>query len=141
MAVLLVQGFFRWPHPMPRLLVLAGVVLALAGIAIVIWARASLGGAFTMFPQPKERDAPVASGAYRFARHPMYGGLLLLLGGISLARSLPALVLTVGLAVLWWGKSIEEERRLVEMFPGYGAYRARVPGRFFPLPWPRGDAP
>jgi protein-S-isoprenylcysteine O-methyltransferase Ste14 len=125
---------------MPTAVVVAGVAIAAAGLALVIWARISLGGAFTMFPQPKQRDAPVSSGAYRFARHPMYGGLLLLLGGVSLARSVPALVLTVALAVLWWRKSIEEERRLMQMFPGYEEYRRRVPGRFFPLPWPRGDA-
>ncbi|HEU5212085.1 MAG TPA: isoprenylcysteine carboxylmethyltransferase family protein [Gaiellaceae bacterium] len=126
---------------MPTAVVVTGVAIAAVGLALVIWARVSLGGAFTMFPQPKQRDEPVSSGAYRFARHPMYGGLLLLLGGISLARSVPALIVTVALAVLWWRKSIEEERRLVQMFPAYEEYRRRVPGRFFPLSWPRGHAP
>jgi protein-S-isoprenylcysteine O-methyltransferase Ste14 len=125
---------------MPRPVLVAGIVVALAGLALVIWARVSLGGAFTMFPQPKQRDAPVSSGAYRFARHPMYGGILVLLTGLALARSLPALVLVVALALLWWRKSLEEERRLDAAFPGYREYRARTPHRFFPLPWPHGDA-
>ena len=71
----------------------------------------------------------------------MYGGLLLLLAGVALARSLPALVVVGALAVLWWRKSVEEERRLVHTFPGYDDYRRRTPHRFLPLSWPRGHAP
>ena len=123
---------------MPTVLVVAGIALALAGLAIVAWARVSLGGAFTMFPEPKHREAPVSSGPYRYARHPMYGGLLLLLAGVALARSLPTLLVVAALAVLWWRKSVEEERRLVRTFPGYDAYRRRTPHRFLPLSWPRG---
>ena len=139
--IIAVQSLVRWPHPMPTVLVVAGLALALAGLAIVVWARAALGGAFTMFPEPKRRESPVSSGPYRYARHPMYGGLLLLLVGVALARSLPALVVVAALAVLWWRKSVEEERRLVHTFPGYDDYRRRTPHRFLPLSWPRGHAP
>ena len=142
LIVLLVaaQVAFRWPHPMPTVLVIAGIVLVVAGLAIVTWARVSLGRAFTMFPEPKRRAAPVSSGAYRFARHPMYGGLLVLFAGVSLARSLPALVVVAALTALWWRKSVEEERRLARTFPGYEDYRRRTPHRFLPLSWPRGHA-
>jgi protein-S-isoprenylcysteine O-methyltransferase Ste14 len=139
--IIAVQALVRWPHPMPTALVVAGIALALAGLAIVFWARVALGGAFTMFPEPKQRDSPVSSGPYRYARHPMYGGLLLLLAGVGLARSLPALVVVAALAVLWWRKSVEEERRLVRTFPGYDEYRRRTRHRFLPLSWPRGHAP
>ena len=139
--IIAVQSLVPWPHPMPTVLVVAGLALALAGLAIVVWARAALGGAFTMFPEPKRRESPVSSGPYRYARHPMYGGLLLLLVGVALARSLPALVVVAALAVLWWRKSVEEERRLVHTFPGYDDYRRRTPRRFLPLSWPRGHAP
>ena len=133
LLVLVAVSRVRWPDPMPHVLVVAGVVIALAGLAFVIWARISLGGAFTMFPQPRQRDAPVSSGAYRFARHPIYGGLLLVMGGLALSRSLPSLVLVAALGVLWWRKSLEEERRLVAMFPDYPAYRQRVRRRFLPF--------
>lgn len=136
-----VVGLFLWPHPMPTVLVVAGIALVLAGLTIVAWARIALGGAFTMFPEPKRRESPVSSGPYRYARHPMYGGLLLLLAGVALARSLPALALVAALALLWWRKSVEEERRLVRTFPGYDDYRRRTPRRFLPLSWPRGHAP
>jgi protein-S-isoprenylcysteine O-methyltransferase Ste14 len=86
-----------------------------------------------MFPEPKRRDGVVSSGPYGYARHPMYGGLLLLFGGISLARSIPALVLTAALGVLWWRKSVVEERRLIAAYPDYPAYRQRVRRRFVPF--------
>jgi protein-S-isoprenylcysteine O-methyltransferase Ste14 len=139
--VVAAQIAFRWPHPMPTVLVLAGIVLVLAGLAIVVWARVALAGAFTMFPEPRRRDAPVSSGPYRYARHPMYGGLLVFFVGVSLARSLPALAAVAALAVLWWAKSAEEERRLVRTFPGYADYRRRTRHRFLPLSWPHGHAP
>jgi|tagenome__1003787_1003787.scaffolds.fasta_scaffold20931426_3 protein-S-isoprenylcysteine O-methyltransferase Ste14 len=132
-AIVVTLALFPWPHPLPTAIVVAGLALAALGLALVLWARVTLGGAFTMFPEPKRRDALVSSGPYGYARHPMYGGLLLLLGGVSLARSIPALVLTAALAVLWWRKSVVEERRLTAAYPDYPAYRQRVRRRFVPF--------
>ena len=53
--------------------------------------------------------------------------------GVSLALGLAGLIGTAVLAVLWWRKSLVEERNLTARFPGYPEYRARVPRRF--LPW------
>ncbi|MGZ4353807.1 MAG: methyltransferase family protein [Gaiellaceae bacterium] len=142
MALVVVTWFrpLRWPHQMPWPLVAAGIVTALAGVALLVWSRAALGSAFTAFPEPKPGAAAVASGPYRYARHPMYGGLLMVFAGVSISRSVPGLVLTAALAVLWWRKSLEEERRLTRAYPGYADYRRRTPRRFIPLSWPRGDA-
>jgi protein-S-isoprenylcysteine O-methyltransferase Ste14 len=131
----IVAAWFVPPRPPSQLLVV-GAALWLAGVALGGWAKRSLGSAFTVFPEP--RGPLVTAGAYRHARHPMYGAGLLVLAGISLAVSYVALVLTGVLAFLWWRKSVVEERRLG---PEYVEYRRRVPHRFFPLPWPRGDAP
>jgi len=70
---------------------------------------------------------------YRYARHPIYGGGLLLFVGIGLISSWPALAATALLAFIWIRKSREEERRLEQRFPDYAAYKDRVRGRF--LPW------
>jgi protein-S-isoprenylcysteine O-methyltransferase Ste14 len=121
-----------WPEPVRAPLRFAGLALAAIGLALVFWAHASLGRAFTPFPRPPEGAERTERGPYRFARHPLYGGGLLFFGGVSLARSIPALGLTLGLALLWRAKSIAEERFLVGRFPEYEAYRSRTPRRFLP---------
>jgi protein-S-isoprenylcysteine O-methyltransferase Ste14 len=122
-----------WPEAVRRPLLILGVAMVLAGAALMTWARRALGAAFTAFPQPRAGASLVTGGPYHLARHPMYGGALLLLAGISLARSWPSLVLTAVLAVLWWRKSVVEEQRLAETYDGYAAYRSATPHRFLPL--------
>jgi protein-S-isoprenylcysteine O-methyltransferase Ste14 len=124
-----------WVLP-PRLdafaLELAGIVLAALGAALAVWASRALGSALTPFPQPRAGAQLVERGPYRLARHPIYGAGLLFFGGVSLARSIPGLVLTVGLGLLWWRKSLAEEQRLERVYPGYPAYRERTRRRFLP---------
>jgi protein-S-isoprenylcysteine O-methyltransferase Ste14 len=102
------------------------------GVALVLWAHRSLGRAFSPFPRPPRDAERVEAGPYRFARHPMYGGGILVFAGLSLAFSITALALTAALAVLWRGKSAVEERMLVARFPEYDAYRRRTLRRFLP---------
>jgi protein-S-isoprenylcysteine O-methyltransferase Ste14 len=137
MAAIVVTWFGRGRPGLPFALI--GIAPALAGLLLVAAARSALGASFTVFPKP--RGPLVAGGPYRFARHPIYGGGLLFFGGVSLGLSWIGLGLTVVLAVLWWRKSLVEERNLEAIDPGYADYRRRTPHRFFPLPWPRGHAP
>jgi protein-S-isoprenylcysteine O-methyltransferase Ste14 len=123
----------RWPDDVSLPLAVAGAAVAVVGAALVVWARRTLGRAFTAFPEPRPGASVVTNGPYRFARHPMYGGALLLLGGLSLTHSVGSLVGTGALGVLWWRKSVEEERRLAEAHPDYDAYRRRTPRRFVPF--------
>jgi protein-S-isoprenylcysteine O-methyltransferase Ste14 len=123
----------EWPEAVRSPLRIVGVALAGLGIGLALWAHRALGRAFTAFPRPPG-DAPRAeSGPYLYARHPMYGGGILVFTGLSLALSVPSLLPTVALAALWRAKSGVEERLLAERFPGYEAYRSRTPRRF--LPW------
>jgi protein-S-isoprenylcysteine O-methyltransferase Ste14 len=110
-----------------------GIVLALLGLLLSGWAYRTLGRSFTPFPVPRPDGELVESGPFRFARHPIYGGGLLLFTGISLSLGLLGLVGTAALAVVWWRKSDYEEGVLEARFPAYAAYRARVRRRF--LPW------
>ena len=121
-----------WPDAVRGPLRILGLVLAAAGAALLVWASQALGNALTPFPQPRQGAALVERGPYRLARHPIYGAGLLFFAGVSLARSVPALVLTVLLAVLWWRKSLAEEQRLEAVYPDYPAYRERTPRRFLP---------
>ena len=110
-----------------------GIVVALAGALLFGWAYRAMGRSFTPFPRPSASAELVVSGPFRLVRHPVYGGLLLLAAGVSLAIGLAGLIGTALLAVLWWRKSQLEERLLVERYPGYASYRARVRRRFLPF--------
>lgn len=122
----------RWPHGVGPAFRIAGGVLVGVGLVFAVWAYRALGASFTAYPSPPAGARRVDAGPYRLVRHPMYGGVLLFLVGISLAYSVAALVLTGALAVLWRVKSAAEERWLVGRFPDYEDYRRRTPRRFFP---------
>jgi len=116
----------RWPEGADRSLDVLGVCLALAGAALAGWAVRALGESLTTLPAPRAGAALVQSGPYRWVRHPIYCGGLLLFGGLSLVFSVPALLLTGALALLWQRKASLEERLLVERYPNYASYRRRT---------------
>lgn len=110
----------------------AGVVLMVAGVAIVVWAARALGRWLTPFPRPLPEAAVVDTGPYGYVRHPIYAGALVLLVGVALLTSLAALVVTAALALLWVGKATVEEEHLTALVPGYPAYCERVRWRIVP---------
>ena len=102
------------------LLILTGAYLALAGAK-------ALGSALTMTPEPVEGAPLVDTGVYSRARHPIYGGVSLMMIGISLLlASAAGAGLSLALLVFFWAKSGYEERRLRIAHPGYSAYASRV---------------
>jgi protein-S-isoprenylcysteine O-methyltransferase Ste14 len=111
---------------------IVGGALAGLGLALAVWATRALGKSLTPYPTPRARGVLVTSGPFAHARHPVYGGGFLFFVGTSLIFSVPALVVTGLLGVLWWLKSHEEERRLVDRFPEYEEYRRRVRPQFIP---------
>ncbi len=112
-----------------------GIALAVAAAGVLLFGSAyrAMGRSFTAFPRPLPSGEFVSSGPFRFVRHPTYGGGLLFFSGVSLAIGLAGLIGTAALLVLWWRKTLVEERLLMERFPDYAAYRRRVRRRF--LPW------
>ena len=81
-----------------------------------------------MHAQHPRRDAPlVESGAYRLARHPIYGGLVIGSVGWALVTASPlGLALAAILFAFFDLKSRREEAWLVDRFPAYDAYRRRT---------------
>ena len=122
-----------WPDAVEPALRLAGHVVEAAGLALVLAARVALGRSFTVLPRPRERATLRRRGVYAYARHPIYGGLLLLLVGVSLHRSALVFVPTAVLAALFLAKSVREEAWLAERFPEYADYRRATRPRF--IPW------
>jgi protein-S-isoprenylcysteine O-methyltransferase Ste14 len=99
---------------------LIGAVLATRGIV-------DLREALTPFPHPR-RDGPmIEHGAYRLARHPIYGGLVIGSIGWGLVTASPlGLALAAILFAFFDLKSRREEAWLVDRFPAYDAYRRRT---------------
>lgn len=121
-----------WPDGVNGPFVGAGVVLALVGIALFVWAARMMGRGLTPFPEPPPDARLIDGGPFRYVRHPTYSGALALLCGWSLFAGPVALGLTGGLALLWVGKMRVEERRLRARFPGYDEYTVRVRYRLLP---------
>jgi len=109
-----------------------GLVLFLGG-SLVLAAARSLGRGLTIMPEPVPGGVLVESGVYAHARHPMYGGVVLVMLGVSLLlASLVGAALSIALFAFFWGKSVYEERRLRIAYPWYSVYRSRVRRRMIP---------
>ena len=108
-----------------------GAVLAVAGIIFAVWAARSLGRSLTPFPKPLGTGL-VTGGPFAIVRHPIYTGGLAFFAGYALFASIPALILTGVLGLLWVGKIRVEERLLTVTYDGYAAYCVSVRRRLVP---------
>ena len=94
-----------------------------------------LGRQITPFPKPVEEGEVKRIGAYALVRHPMYGGVLLLTLGWSLASSPLALAPWTAAVVFLDTKRRREEAWLAEKHPEYEEYRASVRHSLLPFVW------
>jgi protein-S-isoprenylcysteine O-methyltransferase Ste14 len=74
----------------------------------------------------------LTGGLYRYARHPIYSGVILVFVGLSLIYlSVYKLMITSFLIMLFIIKTTYEEKQLEKKFIEYREYKSRT-GRFFP---------
>ncbi|MCC6179557.1 MAG: isoprenylcysteine carboxylmethyltransferase family protein [Chloroflexi bacterium] len=110
----------------------AGLAAAfmLAGTLLAFWSAWYLGRAFSLLPQARHL---VTTGPYRYVRHPIYlGGLLITVGEVWLRFSPFVVVLNVVFVTAQIVRLRYEEQILERTFPDYAAYReqtsALIPG-------------
>lgn len=125
----------RWPAAAGGPLLVLGMVIAIAGGVLAAAALFHLGSSLTAMPKPLDDARMKTTGMYALARHPIYGGLILVLAGGALTNSPLALVPAAALALLFEGKRRVEERWLVSHYDEYGDYMQRVRRVFIPGLW------
>jgi protein-S-isoprenylcysteine O-methyltransferase Ste14 len=107
---------------------LPACTLAFMGLGLSVWSRWSLGANWSATVTYRQGHQLVERGPYRFVRHPMYTGFLLMLAGTAVAvGSVGALMaFAVGCVGTWW-KLHREEAMLTKHFPeAYQAYKSRT---------------
>jgi len=111
-----------------------GQALRVGGIVAIGLGALRLGRAASVHPAPTAAAVLHTDGLYRFVRHPIYSGVVLLAAGITVTNGgLFALGVFAALTVVLNTKARFEERLLMERFPGYADYALRTP-RFVPFP-------
>ena len=119
-------------HPRRGLASALGLLAMGAGGAVMALAASRLGRRLRADPMPAPDAELRTDGAYAFARHPIYTGLLTFAAGLALLRGgWRTSGLWVALLVVLTRKTRLEEQLLIERFPEYAAYAERTP-RFLP---------
>jgi protein-S-isoprenylcysteine O-methyltransferase Ste14 len=130
-ALVATAAFFGPSWPWQPKMRIAGTVVAAFAVALFAAGIVALGSALTPFPRP--RGQLVERGPFALVRHPIYGGVLLGLLGVSLISRPLALLPTFASAVFLTLKARHEERLLREAVAGYDDYCERVRRRFVPF--------
>jgi len=104
-----------------------GPVICVAGLCVAIWARRTLAGNWSRNVTFKEGHQLIRAGPYRFVRHPIYTGVLLMclappiqFGRLHHWLGFAAICLGV------WVKLKQEESVMLQHFPEYSGYRQEV---------------
>ena len=112
----------------------AGLALVALGTAIgLATLYFNRPGNFSVYPEPIPGWRLVTDGPYRWVRHPMYLGLVLMMIGIAIYNghwlNYGATLVVIAAVV---AKALREERYLLARSPDYAAYALRT-RRFVPF--------
>jgi protein-S-isoprenylcysteine O-methyltransferase Ste14 len=126
-----------WSAPSSDAIKIVGLALLLLGFGVLTWAMA-VNRFFeaTVRIQTQRGHQVVASGPYRYVRHPGYIGVMLQMIAVPLslgmfAALIPALI-TVALFIV---RTALEDRALIAELPGYADFAQRTRYRLVPGLW------
>lgn len=122
-----------WPINFPVLVKSISLFITIIGVLVLILGLIQLQKNLTPFPSPKQNSELVTNGLYKFIRHPIYTGIFIAAIGYSFnnGHSIRFLISTL-LLVLFYFKSVYEEKLLSEKFSAYQQYQIKT-SRFFPF--------
>ena len=109
------------------LLMAAGIVLVVLGLALAVSARLQLGRNWGM-PMSQQEDAElIMTGPYAYVRHPIYSGIILGMIGSAIGHSVAWTLLLVVFGSYFIYSARREEELMLRQFPDtYPAYMART---------------
>ncbi|PIW49598.1 MAG: hypothetical protein COW18_05090 [Zetaproteobacteria bacterium CG12_big_fil_rev_8_21_14_0_65_54_13] len=147
LSLFLTLIWLAWIHALPDQLLYRAdgllfymlIALQIAGVIVALAALRPIDTmAFLGFKSAGEQVDPfVISGIYRYLRHPMYSGVMLILFA-SPWQSMNSLNMALAVALYFLIGSRLEERRMLDQHPAYAAYKQQV-GAFLPRICPRPD--
>lgn len=115
-----------------QLFAVAGII---ASVACLVVAFRQLGHSLTAFPKPLTTGSLVTSGLYSIVRHPIYTGLLLGCGAVTLLAQSPIALIASIILTIWLNfKANYEESWLQQQYADYAAYQTRTK-KFIPWLW------
>lgn len=125
---------FGWSSVPAWLSLLGDVVVALGlGIAMLVIIQNGYAAATV---RVEEGQALVSRGLYRYVRHPMYTGNVIMMIGIPLALgSYWGLLFVIPGTALLVLRILDEEKLLTQELAGYRDYTQRVRSRLVPYIW------
>ncbi len=137
---LLLAGFdlrLGWTGGFPLWAEISGVVAALVGYGLVIWATGSNAYFSQLVRLQTERGHQVAAGGpYRFVRHPAYIGMIAVeLGTSVMLGSWWALIPGIVSSVLMILRTVLEDRFLLTELDGYAEFAKKTRYRLIPGIW------
>lgn len=106
-----------------------GLALVLIGFGIILWGARLFSMADTTIRPFEEASTLIVHGPYKFSRHPMYLGMVIVLVGIVIlfGTLLPIIVIPVFIWIVTVNFIREEERMMEQSFgEQYQQYRQRV---------------
>jgi protein-S-isoprenylcysteine O-methyltransferase Ste14 len=131
------RGRFHWSDHVPLTLRVAGLIVFAAGLSFVLWAMHVNRFFSSVVRIQRERGHHlVASGPYRWVRHPRYAGAIpaVIASGIALCSWLATAIGALGVPLLLW-RTIIEDCVLRAELPGYETYAQSVRWRLLPGVW------
>lgn len=124
---------WQWSFQPNHFLKYTFLLLACIGLLVVALAILQLKSNLTPFPTPKFNGTLVQAGMYKFVRHPIYSGIILLTISLGFYQgSLLKIVIGISLWILFFFKSKYEESLLCRHFNKYENYMKNT-NRFFPF--------
>jgi protein-S-isoprenylcysteine O-methyltransferase Ste14 len=103
--------------------------LAIISVALVIWARLSLGRSIGLVPALRTL---VTHGAYRYVRHPIYSAICLSIISAALNAYSPWNLAIFGLGIFWFALKSVVEESFLSSDAAYADYMQRVRWRWLP---------
>jgi protein-S-isoprenylcysteine O-methyltransferase Ste14 len=95
----------------------AGIILVIAGMAFLAWARQNLGINWSQIVSAKKEQELITSGPYHFVRHPMYAGGLLACIGSTIVAGGPFVFLLIFLGSTFLLRVGAEDKLMEKQFP------------------------